>query len=207
MLDDRITDSRITTPTGRNLPGPIAVEDIDEESLQRRHEVADVPLRPLLLFAGGLLLAAVVIHLALWWLLQSWEGPRTLGLQPVIPPANVTPVPMDGPAIAPFPWAELDVLLTDQSARINRYEWVDREQGVVRIPLERAMQLLVERGLPARTDGPAPIFGLSPAYELESEGGQVALPPNAPGAAEASEIHGVTRELTVGEAETGHAFD
>lgn len=209
MLDDRVTDSRITTPTGRNLPGPVEVADIDEESLQRRHEVGDVPLRPILLFAAGLLLSAVVIHLVLWWLLQAWEGPRTLGLQPVIPPALITPVPMTGPGIEPFPWAELDALLTNQSERLNSYGWVDRENGVVRIPLERAMGLLVEQGLPARADGPAPAFGLPPAYELGSEGGQAAIPANsnAPGDAEAPEIHGLTRELTVGEAETGNAFD
>lgn len=209
MLDDRVTESRITTPDGRNLPGSVEVTDIDPESLQRRHEVGDVPLRPLLLFAGGLLVSAVVIHLALWWLLQAWEGPRELGLQPVIPPSLVTPVPMAGPGIEPFPWAELDALLTNQRERLTTYAWVDRENGVVRIPLERAMQLLVERGLPARADGPAPAFGLPPAYELESEGGQANIAPNsnAPGDAEAAEIHGLTRELTVGEAETGNAFD
>ncbi len=209
MLDDRVTDSRITTPDGRNLPGAVEVGEIDPESLQRRHEVGDVPLRPLLLFAGALVGSAVVIHVVLWWLLQAWEGPRTLGLQPVIPPSLVTPVPMAGPGIEPFPWAELDVLLTNQSERLNSYGWVDRENGVVHIPLERAMQLLVERELPARADGPAPVFGLAPAYELESEGGQANIPPNAnaPGDAESPEIHGLTRELTVGEAETGNAFD
>lgn len=208
MLDDRVTDSRITTPTGRNLPGPIEVTDIDAESLQRRHEVGDVPLRPLLLFAGGLLLSAVVIHLALWWLLQAWEGPRSLGLQPILQPALVTPVPMAGPGIEPFPWAELDSLLTKQRERLTTYGWVDRENGVVRIPLDRAMQLLVERGLPTRANGAAPAFGLEPAYELESEGGQAPISPNsdAPGDTESPEIHGLTREWTVGEAETGNAL-
>lgn len=209
MLDDRVTHSRITTPTGRNLPGPVEVTDIDAESLQRRHEVGDVPLRPILLFAGVLLLSAVVIHIGLWWLLQSWEGPRELGLQPVIPPSFVTPAPMAGPGVEPFPWAELDALLTKQHERLNSYGWVDREHGVVHIPLARAMQLLVERGLPTRANGPAPAFGLEPAYELESEGGQATVPPNsaAPGDAEAPEIHGLTKELTSGEAETGHGFD
>lgn len=175
MLDDRITDSRATTPYGRDLPGPIEVEDIVEESLRRRHEVQDVRLRPLVIFALIMLATAVVIHLALWWALRVWTD-DPLVVEPQIPPAAVTPPAAPGPGIEPFPWAERDVLLTEQADRLNSYGWIDRETGVVRIPLERAMELLVERGLPAREDGPAPDFGLDPAYELESEGGQEFVP-------------------------------
>lgn len=31
------------------------------------------------------------------------------------------------------------------TAAVDRYEWVDRERGVVRIPVERAMELLLRR--------------------------------------------------------------
>jgi len=34
----------------------------------------------------------------------------------------------------------------EQSAVLNEYRWVDRENGVVAIPIERAMEILVERG-------------------------------------------------------------
>jgi hypothetical protein len=175
MLDDRITDSRATTPHGRNLPGPIEVEDIAEESLRRRHEVQDVHLRPLLIFALILGVTAVVIHIGLWWGLRVWTDDELL-LQPVIAPAPVTPEPHPGPGVDPFPWVELEALRTEQFLRLNSYGWVDRETEVVHIPVERAMQLLVERGLPANEDAPAPNFGLDPAYELESEGGQEFVP-------------------------------
>jgi hypothetical protein len=33
---------------------------------------------------------------------------------------------------------------------LDSYGWVDRNAGVVRIPIERAMTLVVERGLPTR---------------------------------------------------------
>lgn len=33
----------------------------------------------------------------------------------------------------------------EQSAVLNDYRWVDRENGVVAIPIERAMEILVER--------------------------------------------------------------
>lgn len=171
LADDRVTASRRTTLTGRDLPGPIEVEDISEESLRRRHEVHDIQLRPILLFGLSLVIAAVVIHLALWWLMRVWtDRPLTPRFQ--LPPAALTPGPMQGPAVQPFPASELEQLLSEQAARTESYGWVDRQSGVVHIPIERAMQLLVERGLPARADAPAPTFGLNQAYELESEGGQ-----------------------------------
>lgn len=186
MLDDRITESRRTTPSGRDLPGPIAVEDISEESLRRRHEVHDVQLRPILLFALGMLITAVVIHLLIWWMMGLWTN-QDLALQPQLAPADVTPQPMQGPGVQPFPVSELDVLLTKQNDRLESYGWVDRDAGVVHIPIERAMQLLIERGLPARADAPAPTFGLSQAYELESEGGQAHIPANTAGVGEEGE--------------------
>jgi len=33
---------------------------------------------------------------------------------------------------------------------LNSYGWVDEKAGTVRIPIERAMDLLVQRGLPVR---------------------------------------------------------
>ena len=33
---------------------------------------------------------------------------------------------------------------------LNGYSWVDRNAGVVRIPIDEAMKLTVQRGLPAR---------------------------------------------------------
>jgi hypothetical protein len=42
---------------------------------------------------------------------------------------------------------------------LNRYEWIDREKGLARIPIERAMDILAEGGLPSR---PEPAGGKQP---------------------------------------------
>src|SRR4029077_20984738 len=39
--------------------------------------------------------------------------------------------------------------------RLNSYGWLDQNAGKVHIPIERAMELTVERGLPARPAGAA----------------------------------------------------
>jgi hypothetical protein len=38
--------------------------------------------------------------------------------------------------------------LMDQENQLNSYGWVDEKAGVARIPIERAMDLMVQRGLP-----------------------------------------------------------
>jgi len=42
-----------------------------------------------------------------------------------------------------------------EEERLNSYGYVDQPAGVVHIPIERAMQLIVERGLPVRPQGEA----------------------------------------------------
>ena len=39
---------------------------------------------------------------------------------------------------------------------LTSYGWVDQNAGVVRLPIDRAKALLLERGLPVREGAPAP---------------------------------------------------
>ena len=48
---------------------------------------------------------------------------------------------------------QLRDFLVRQEGQLNSYDWVDQKSGVVRIPIERAMELTVERGLPVRPQG------------------------------------------------------
>jgi hypothetical protein len=34
-----------------------------------------------------------------------------------------------------------------QNAILNGYGWIDRDKGIARIPIDRAMELMLERGL------------------------------------------------------------
>jgi hypothetical protein len=42
--------------------------------------------------------------------------------------------------------AQLHGLLSEQRARLSGYAWADKEHGVVRIPIDRAMKLIVQKG-------------------------------------------------------------
>jgi hypothetical protein len=69
-----------------------------------------------------------------------------------------------------------------ESLLLEHYSWVDRSQGKVRIPIERAMQLIVQSGLPVAASAEAgqasaPTYGEIPEGAPMSADNGVVLPP------------------------------
>jgi hypothetical protein len=52
------------------------------------------------------------------------------------------------PQLITKPGSERQRVWSEQEAKLESYGWVDRKAGVAHIPVDRAMELLVERGLP-----------------------------------------------------------
>jgi hypothetical protein len=52
------------------------------------------------------------------------------------------------PRLQTNPRADLAELREREDRALNTYSWVDRNAGIVRIPIDRAMSLTLERGLP-----------------------------------------------------------
>jgi hypothetical protein len=52
------------------------------------------------------------------------------------------------PRLEPDPVAPRLAVRAREQEKLASYGWVDANAGVARIPIERAMELLVERGLP-----------------------------------------------------------
>jgi hypothetical protein len=46
---------------------------------------------------------------------------------------------------------QLDKIRIDEAQTLSTYDWVDQKAGTVRIPIDRAMDLIAQRGLPVRT--------------------------------------------------------
>ena len=57
------------------------------------------------------------------------------------------------------PASELLDLRATEEAVLHHYGWVDRPAGIIRLPIDRAMEVLVERGLPARGQPPGTAAG------------------------------------------------
>lgn len=66
------------------------------------------------------------------------------------------------------PTADLKSFREHEDAELNTYGWIDRTAGVVRIPVDRAMELIAQRGLPARSETNQTQLGPS-SFELQQQ--------------------------------------
>jgi hypothetical protein len=55
------------------------------------------------------------------------------------------------PRLQTAPREDLRELRASEDELLSTYGWVDRNAGIVRIPINEAMRLTLERGLPTRT--------------------------------------------------------
>jgi hypothetical protein len=51
------------------------------------------------------------------------------------------------------PFKDIYLLRQEETEKLTSYAWVDKEGGVTRIPIDRAMEVMLQRGFPARSDG------------------------------------------------------
>jgi hypothetical protein len=115
------------------------------------HEESDVNVRAILAFAAALVVTAVIIHLLVWVLFRYFNAREAHQPQPEYPLAiqQEQRLPPE-PRLQTNPREDLRVLRAAEDDALTTYGWVDRSAGVVRIPIEDAMRITIERGLPSR---------------------------------------------------------
>ncbi|PYK13611.1 MAG: hypothetical protein DME65_01335 [Verrucomicrobia bacterium] len=124
---------------------------------KRDHEQRDVDVLSLLTIAVLLFLSCVIISLLVWAMMHYFklhEPVRTPG-QTSLPVTSAEEFPK--PRLEIKGAADLAKLRAAEEADLDSYGWIDRYSGTVRIPVDRAMQLLLERGLPEVGAGQTPL--------------------------------------------------
>jgi hypothetical protein len=91
------------------------------------------------------------------WLLYVYFGHvAAVSYSRQYPLASVGPAPLPpAPMLQVKPREELKELRAEEDRILSSYGWVDPANGIVRIPIDRAMKLVLERGLPVRGAGEA----------------------------------------------------
>ena len=154
------------------------------ENVEVAHEHSDINIRGIVWFMVLLVTVAVLTHTAMWGLflaLEKYEASNDPFVTPLAAPAGQLP---PEPRLQTTPWQDLTRFRADERTRIESYGWVDQNAGVGHVPIERAKELLLQRGLPARTDGSDDASeGTRVAASGESSGGRsvrsTAAPKNA----------------------------
>lgn len=139
--DDRHGDSPHARPPGH------------EREIDR-----DINLRGVGITVLSIFLLTVVAMFAMWVMFEVFlqeeieQDPRPSPIaeasEPRLPP---------GPRLQESPEAELEAFRARENAQLSSYGWVDREAGIVRIPISRAMDVLASRSAGAMSRTPDPV--------------------------------------------------
>jgi hypothetical protein len=137
------------------------------ENPEVEFEHQDLDAAGIFAFLFGLAIFGVLIHFALLGMYKFLDSYT----QRHQPPANplATPVESRSPQVPPaarmkFPEPRLEVnertqfndFQLDEEKRLHSYGWVDENSGVMHIPIDVAMQIIAQRGLPIRSQAGTP---------------------------------------------------
>lgn len=112
------------------------------------HEHTDANVWMIVQFAIWLLVGALLTHALMWGMFAWFVDSRTDAA-----PALEFPLARDqdrrlpsGPRLQAIPVNEINEFRQRESAELTEYGWIDRNAGTVRIPIEEAKKLLLEKG-------------------------------------------------------------
>ena len=135
------------------------------------HSDANVPD----ILKSGLWLAAilVVVFLAMRWTFGMMGKMTPMG-EPASPFENTRMMP-PAPRLQVDPQMEIHNYCASQMQSLTTYGWKDSQAGIVQIPVDRAIDLLVQHPLPARAAGSVPA-GVNPPVKVMPEPADVTGP-------------------------------
>ena len=114
------------------------------------HEESDANAVAVGKFGIGLLFTIILCLVLLFGLFHYFQSQET-GVVKNVDPTKAFPLPR----LQEKPIADLKEIRDAEDALLASYAWVDQQKGVVRIPIDRAIDLLAKRGLPSRAEAPA----------------------------------------------------
>lgn len=116
---------------------------------------SELDLRSILGFGIGLIVVTGFVLAVMWWMSVAFKRQEESHDRAPSPlaEARLDPVP-PGPRLQPMPPRDMDELRAQDAAALTTYGWVDKAHGVARIPVERAISILAERGLPSVSSPP-----------------------------------------------------
>ncbi|HST11397.1 MAG TPA: hypothetical protein VLL05_13555, partial [Terriglobales bacterium] len=146
-------------------------EKIGGHNADTGFEQEDLSPQGVFYFMGGLAVLGVAIYFILagmYRYLDNYDRTHQPPANPMAATTGVDPQTMTYPQIQSqvqktFPKPVLENSeqmqfveeLEKQNEVLGSYDWIDQERGVVRIPIDRAMDLVAQRGLPVLPEGEA----------------------------------------------------
>src|SRR5437016_3649839 len=116
------------------------------------HETSDVNIWAIGKYAAGLVGITIVSLVLLIGMFKYFQSREESMKAKEIVPEKIFPQPQ----VLQNEPVNLKAFRENEEKLLTGYGWVDQPKGVVRIPVNQAIDLMVKRGLPARAQAPAP---------------------------------------------------
>jgi hypothetical protein len=126
--------------------------DHDANGSEDLHEPNAVSIPGIVIFLIYLSAAIVVAALLMWGLLRYFDARKAQGSPPPSPLATEARLPPEprlqgAPGSVSPPSEDIRRFREREDQTLNSYGWIDRQNGVIRIPIEQAKRLILQRGL------------------------------------------------------------
>jgi len=143
-----------------------------EHTPEMEYEHQDMSPWSVYVFLAGIAAGGILVYFALWGFynfLEAHEKRRQTPQNPMVQPAATETRVVPPEEYKKFPQPrlernerlEINEFRLQEEQTLHSYGWVDQKAGVVRIPIDRAMQLVVQHGLPT-----TPKVGAVPPSEV-----------------------------------------
>jgi hypothetical protein len=126
----------------------------DSTSPPLGHETRDFNMRVIVLFGASLVVLLAGSLALMAWLFAIFNvTPKGYGVRRASVAATSSSPP--APRLQASPARDLQDMLQAEDAWLHSYGWVDRSAGMVRVPIDQAMEFVVWQGLPSWHEIPA----------------------------------------------------
>ena len=116
------------------------------ETVARGHEQRDANVGLLFGIGAGLVALTAVILIVLYAQMSALWRARQAAWPAPLPVASALPDAPPEPRLQTSPPQDLAAMRREEDALLHGVGWIDRRAGVVRIPIERAMELVARGG-------------------------------------------------------------
>jgi hypothetical protein len=123
------------------------------ENQPLRHEVRDVNAWAVSRFAIGLVLLCIFAVALLFGVFRYFESTMGGPLPASGLDVNATALP-PSPTLQTTPRLDLQRFRAAETEVLNSYSWIDRQHGIVHVPIDVAIDIVAKQGLPARQQAP-----------------------------------------------------
>jgi hypothetical protein len=123
--------------------------EMPSETAQKRngHETRDIDIRFIGLFSLSMVVLLAGSLALMGWLFGIFAG-KPVGRGRSAPIAETRPYP-PAPRLQASPTRDMQEMRRVENAILQSYGWIDQTAGIVRIPIDQAVELLATRGLPS----------------------------------------------------------